>query len=80
MRVLGLDVGGANLKLAHGPGRVAVSRPFELWIGRGDPMSAGAPFAMLVVSHRSIVLERADQVIVLESGRIIDRSAVASVG
>ena len=33
MKVLGLDVGGANLKLAHAPARVAVNRPFELWKG-----------------------------------------------
>ena len=27
-------------------------RPFELWIGRGDPMSAGTPFAMLAQALR----------------------------
>src|SRR6185503_7204908 len=27
-------------------------RPFELWIGRGDPMSAGTPFAMLAQAVR----------------------------
>lgn len=31
MRVLGLDVGGANLKAAHADGGPAVSRPFALW-------------------------------------------------
>ncbi|HEY5921866.1 MAG TPA: protein kinase [Kofleriaceae bacterium] len=33
--------------------RIAQSgRPFELWIGRGDPMSAGTPFAMLAQALR----------------------------
>src|SRR6185295_6520253 len=27
-------------------------QPFELWIGRGDPMSAGAPFGMLAQTLR----------------------------
>src|SRR5262249_13812060 len=27
--------------------RLATKAPLEIWIGRGDPMSAGAPFAML---------------------------------
>ncbi len=29
-----------------------LGRPFELWIGRGDPMSAGAPFGMLAQALR----------------------------
>src|ERR1041385_6653765 len=27
-------------------------KPFELWLGRGDPMSAGTPFAMLAQALR----------------------------
>jgi len=33
-------------RLAHG------GQPFELWIGRGDPMTAGTPFAMLAHALR----------------------------
>jgi ATP-binding cassette subfamily B protein len=51
-----------------------------LWDGLLSPNRTGAPYAMLVVSHRSIVLDRADQIIVLDSGRILEPGAVASVG
>jgi predicted ATPase len=33
---------------------VATGRPYELLIGRGDPMSAGAPFAMLAQALRRV--------------------------
>jgi len=49
-----------------------------LWDGLLSPDRTGAPHTMLVVSHRSIVLDRADQIIVLDGGRILDSSAVAS--
>jgi ATP-binding cassette subfamily B protein len=49
-----------------------------LWDGLLDPARTAAPHALLVVSHRPAVLERADRVIVLDGGRILESRAVAS--
>ena len=42
----------------------------SLWDGLLSPDRAGAPFALLVVSHRPAVLARADRVVVLDRGRV----------
>ena len=51
-----------------------------LWDGLASPDRTGPPHALLVVSHRPAVLARADRVVVLERGRIVDQVVVASGG
>jgi ATP-binding cassette subfamily B protein len=41
-----------------------------LWEGLAERSTAGGPAALLVVSHRPAVLERADRVVVLDEGRV----------
>jgi ATP-binding cassette subfamily B protein len=51
-----------------------------LWNGLLSPDRTGPPHALLVVSHRPAVLARADRVVTLAGGRIVEPGAVASVG
>jgi ATP-binding cassette subfamily B protein len=48
-----------------------------LWDGLLSPHRAGPPYALLVVSHRPNVLDRADRVVVLEGGRILEPTVLA---
>jgi ATP-binding cassette subfamily B protein len=48
-----------------------------LWDGLLSPDRQGPPFALLVVSHRPNVLDRADRVVVLSGGRILEPSVLA---
>jgi len=48
-----------------------------LWDGLLDADRTAPPYALLVVSHRPNVLERADRVVVLSGGRILESSAIA---
>jgi ATP-binding cassette subfamily B protein len=44
-----------------------------LWEGLADrALTGGAPAALLVVSHRPAVLERADRVLVLDEGKVVE--------
>jgi ATP-binding cassette subfamily B protein len=43
-----------------------------LWNGLLSPDREGPPLALLVVSHRPHVLDRADRVVVLDGGRILE--------
>lgn len=47
-----------------------------LWDGLTCGDGPGLPSALLVVSHRPAVLERADRVVVLSGGRILERTRV----
>jgi len=49
---------------------------FEL--GR-EKRRSGLPWAMIIVSHRVSALSRADEVVVLEKGRIIERGTPAEL-
>jgi probable H4MPT-linked C1 transfer pathway protein len=64
--VLGLDVGGATLKLAHWPERVAVNRPFALW---KDPAGLAA---VLAEALRDPSLPPFDLVAVTMTGELCD--------
>jgi ATP-binding cassette subfamily B protein len=48
-----------------------------LWDGLLSPDRVGPPSALLVVSHRPYVLARADRVVVLDRGRILESSVLA---
>ena len=48
-----------------------------LWDGLLSPDRDGPPHALLVVSHRPNVLDRADRVVVLDGGRILEASVLA---
>ena len=48
-----------------------------LWNGLLSSDRAGPPFALLVVSHRPAVLARANRVIVLDAGRILEPTVLA---
>ena len=48
-----------------------------LWDGLLARERDGAPYALLVVSHRPAVLDRADRVVLLDGGRIVEPSAIA---
>ncbi|MEY2421881.1 MAG: ATP-binding cassette, subfamily bacterial [Acidimicrobiaceae bacterium] len=48
-----------------------------LWDGLLSPDRDGPPLALLVVSHRPNVLDRADRVVVLAGGRILEPTAIA---
>lgn len=48
-----------------------------LWNGLLSRERVGPPFALLVVSHRPAVLARADRVVVLDAGRILESSVLA---
>jgi ATP-binding cassette subfamily B protein len=48
-----------------------------LWDGLLDRSRTTAPAALLVVSHRPHVLARADRVVTLERGRVLEVSAIA---
>jgi hypothetical protein len=62
-RVLGLDIGGANLKAAHTV-RVAVTCPFALW---KDPAGLAAELERLIRQ-----MPRADQLAVTMTGELCD--------
>ena len=47
-----------------------------LWDGLLARERDGAPYALLVVSHRPAVLDRADRVVLLDGGRIVEPSAL----
>jgi ATP-binding cassette subfamily B protein len=47
--------------------------------GRDNPAPTGHAPTCLVVSHRRAVLERADQILLLEKGRIADRGTLAEL-
>jgi ATP-binding cassette subfamily B protein len=47
--------------------------------GRENPAPTGYVPTCLVVSHRRAVLERADQILLLEEGRIGDRGTLAEL-
>lgn len=49
-----------------------------LWDGLLSAERDGPPHALLVVSHRPNVLARADRVVTLDNGRILEASALAS--
>ena len=51
-----------------------------LWDGLTASGRNGPPLALLVVSHRPAVLERADRIVVLDRGRIAEATALASGG
>jgi ABC-type multidrug transport system fused ATPase/permease subunit len=48
-----------------------------LWDGLLSPDREGPPYALLVVSHRPAVLARADRVVVLDGGRILEPTVIA---
>ena len=55
----------------HGRGVAA------LWDGLLSADREGAPYALLVVSHRPAVLDRADRIVTLDRGRIASATVVA---
>jgi ATP-binding cassette, subfamily B, bacterial len=54
-----------------------VETEHALWNGLISSDREGPPYALLVVSHRPAVLARADRVVVLDGGRILEASVLA---
>jgi ATP-binding cassette, subfamily B, bacterial len=56
-----------------------VETELEIWDRLSEWLATGRSAAVLAVSHRRVALRRADQIVVLVDGRVVDRGSLAAL-